>query len=128
MTRHQVRPHAKGLQQVKQPHVGRTQGGLGYVCLGQRLLLRTLLFLTEGRGRENVRTQRPGELAGQDAISQLKSFTDFGEVDRQVAQHVGILGALAGEQEGDLALPSQRLFGKVDSRVAGWPGGRVVCP
>ena len=54
MSRNHVRVHPQGLEEVEEPDVGRTQGRLRDMSLGQRFGLGLPLVLAEGWRGEDV--------------------------------------------------------------------------
>src|SRR5206468_4304634 len=111
-----VGPQAEATQQAQHRQTRRPQRRLGEVRLGQVVPARALLLRRERWRREDTPAERRGKPAGERGIGTLELAAYLGKADRQVAQHVGVLRALAGEQERDPPAPSERRLREVETR------------
>ena len=103
VARGHVRTHAQPLERVAQTDFYNAQRGLGDHCVGDFQALLLFLLRAERRRRIDVSAELFGEAPSERLLGLFQAGAEFGEVERQVTQHVRFLGTLAGEQEGDFA-------------------------
>ena len=90
-------------------HLDRAEGGLGDVGCGQRLARTGLVVLAVGGTGEDEAAQprrfaeAAGERLAQHPVGLGQRLGADREVQRQLAQHAGVLRALSGEEDGELA-------------------------
>ena len=111
--------HPKGLQKVVEGHIRRSHCRLGYIGLRQVDLISLGLLIVELRGWEDIRAQRLGEAVLEGLVGNPEVLGHLREIEGHLSEHVGVLGALAGKQEGDLAFTGHGVVGVIDPpRVA----------
>ena len=81
--------------------------------VGNFEVLLLFLFGTERGRRINVRAELFGETSGERLFGLFQAGAEFREVQRQLAQHVGLLRTLAGEEKGNFA--ARRTEGQIDA-------------
>ena len=104
-------PNAQVLDQRVHGLVGAEHGFRAGIHVVEALLAGR----SEGRREDDVARQVVARMIFVGAIHQVEDAPHFREVDAQIAQHVAVLRAFAGEQEGQLAMQPQRLFEVVDA-------------
>jgi hypothetical protein len=93
---------------VEARQVDRAQRGLRDVRVGQGGLEALLLVGVEDGRREDEARERLLVQIRQHTVAALELLAHLGEDDRELAGHVHVLRALAGEEEGDLAVGGER--------------------
>ena len=102
---HGIRLHTQGAEQAEQGLAGDEHRLGAHVHVEQARLqaLAQLVIQLAGRREQDVGTGRAGLLVVQ-ALPEVEPLAHFRELLGQVGQHVQVLRALSGEQEGQLAL------------------------
>ena len=98
-----VRPDPAAGKQLEQGQVSGAHGRLGVTGPGQGPGLAPLFLPGKGRRRIDHPGQGLLQLFPQEGVGTGKQVVDRGKADRDIGQHVHVLGALAGKEEGDPA-------------------------
>ncbi len=103
-----VAGHHAGLEpklacEVEEAHADGADRGLRNPRVGELLFLLFGLFGAEGRRRMNIARKKFRQARLQSGVGGLDGFAQGGYVERRLARHVGMLGALPREQKSDFA-------------------------
>ena len=120
-----VRREAEGLQEPERAEAHRADGGLGHVG-GAELLFLPLPFAgRERRGGIDPVGEADAVRSGEIPVGRGKGLEELGEGAGEIPEHPGVLGTLAGEEDGELSRPAA---GGVEGAVRGLPRPFRVCP